>query len=90
MVKKNYPVEKIEDSLWRLKRYYDGKARLFSNMVHDIQFAVERMDNQQFEPNDFIDTSSEEREQQMRPANTVRSLVNIDSEEKRVGVKRKH
>jgi hypothetical protein len=37
-------------------------------MVHDIQFAVERMDNQQFEQNDFIDTSEEAKEPSRAPA----------------------
>ena len=97
MVKKNFPVEKIEDALWRLKCYYDGKARFFSNMVHDIQFAVERMDNQQFEPNDFIDTSSEEQQQlEMMIASKpvavpAKTNNNIDSDERRaVGTKRKY
>ncbi len=50
MVSNGYPVEKIEEVLWQLKKYYDDRARYFKNMHTDIMYLFDRIDNQELEP----------------------------------------
>ena len=64
MIKRNSPIEKIEDALWRLRRYYDKKARFYQNMYQDILLYADRIDNQEYEPQDFLETSDEGRTHQ--------------------------
>ena len=50
MVSNGYPVEKIEEVLWQLKKYYDDRARYYKNMHTDIMYLFDRIDNQELEP----------------------------------------
>lgn len=59
-------------------------------MVHDLQFAVDRMDNTQFEHHDFNDTSASEevKEATLRGAALAPTISNNNMEtEERLSVK---
>jgi hypothetical protein len=50
MICKSYPIEKIEDVIWQLKKYYDDRARYYKNMYTDLMYHFDRIDNQELEP----------------------------------------
>ena len=59
MLTNGYPVNKIEDFLWRLKKYYDERARFYSNMHSDLMHQLDVIDNQELEQHDFGDTTND-------------------------------
>jgi hypothetical protein len=49
MIYKGSPLEKIEDMLWQLKKYYDDRSRYYKNMHQEIMYLFDRIDNQEIE-----------------------------------------
>ena len=50
MIVNAYPIERIEEVIWQLKKYYDDRARYYKNMHTDIMYLFDRIDNQELEP----------------------------------------
>ena len=57
MICNGYPVDKIEEVVWQLKKYYDDRARYYKNMHADILYLFDRIDNQELEQQDLMDTT---------------------------------
>ena len=59
MIEANADKEKIEDILWHLKKHYDEKARYYKEMYSNILFTLDRVDNQEYDPQEFQETSED-------------------------------
>jgi hypothetical protein len=60
MISKRYPVEKIEEVVWQLKKYYDDRARYYKNFSTDLMYHMDRLDNQDYEQQDLVDTTADD------------------------------
>jgi hypothetical protein len=53
-------LENSLEVLWQLKKYYDERARYYKNMHSDILYLFDRIDNQDLEQHDFMDTTADD------------------------------
>jgi hypothetical protein len=55
-----YRIDILEDMLWQYKKHCDEMARFFTAKQSDIEFAFDRVENQEYDPIEFQDTSESE------------------------------